>query len=129
VLGTPAYMAPEQAAGDTSPDARADVFGLGATLTFLATGRAPDEAGPPPRPAALAAICARATAADPVSRYPRVEDLAADVRRFTEGSRVMAHAERPWERAWRFVLRHRVAFGLVLAYLVVRTVLWLTLRR
>jgi len=130
ILGTPAYMAPEQAGGDVARmDERTDVHGLGATLAFLLTGRPPGEPGEPPRPAALAAICARAMAADPAGRYPSAGELAADVQRYLDGLRVLAHAEGLPERLGRFVRRHRVAIGLVAAYLAVRAVMWLTIRR
>ena len=130
ILGTPAYMAPEQARGESAGvDARIDVYGLGATLAFLLTGRSPGEPGDPPRPAALAAICARAMAPDPAHRYASAGELAADVQRYLDGSRVLAHREGIAERLGRFIRRHRVAFALVAAYLVVRAVLWFTLRR
>ncbi len=130
ILGTPAYMAPEQAGGDPALlDARTDVHGLGATLAFLLTGRPPGTPGDPPRPAALAAICARAMAADPAARYASAGELAADVQRHLDGLRVLAHAEGLPGRVGRFVRRHRVAVGLVAAYLAVRAVMWLALRR
>ena len=154
VLGTPAYMAPEQARGEVDRvDARADVYALGAILYFLLTGRAPgrtkagpDEptrtwAGPsrppaiePPRrlaphvPRPLEAICLRAMAGDPEGRYPSVDDLAADVGRFLEGERVSAYPENAWRKARRFAARHRTAIALVLAYLVMRIVLLVVAR-
>lgn len=113
-MGTPGFMAPEQAAGG-DVDERADVFGLGAVL-HAALGVAPAS----PRPKALSAIVARAMAEDPNGRYPDVASLAADLARLLDGERVWAHAEGPAERALRLLRRHRVAVGLVLAYLVVR---------
>jgi serine/threonine protein kinase len=154
ILGTPAYMAPEQARGEIDRvDARADVYALGALLYFLLTGQAPGrtKAGPDeptrtwpgrarpsaivlPRrlaagiPRALEAICVRALAPEPDGRYPKVDDLAADVGRFLEGERVSAYPENPWQRARRFASRHRTAVALVLAYLVMRIVLLVVAR-
>ena len=112
--GTPGFMAPEQAAGG-SADARADVYGLGALLDAVLRVRPA-----PPRPKALEAIVARAMAQDRDERYPDVPALAADVTRLLDGERVEAHAEGPLERAARLVKRHRVAVGLVAAYLLTR---------
>ena len=154
ILGTPAYMAPEQARGEIDRvDARADVYALGALLYFLLTGRAPGrtKAGPddptrtrpgstrpsavePPRrlvpgtPRALEAICLKALAPDPEGRYPKVDDLAAEVGRFLEGERVSAYPENAWQRGRRFATRHRTAMVLVLAYLVMRIVLLVVAR-
>ena len=130
ILGTPAFMAPEQASGDTARiDARTDVYGLGGTLWFLLTGRVPGEPGSAPVPKSLESICRRAMAPDPAERYASAGELAADVQRFLEGARVLAHAEGPVERAARLVKRYRVPIGLVLAYLLVRVAIWVFLRR
>jgi serine/threonine protein kinase len=95
VLGTPAYMSPEQAAGESSVDARGDVYGLGAMAFFALTGRAPFQgkslgqllaahrSEPPPpladfrpdAPTDLATVVARCLAKDPGDRFQTVADL------------------------------------------------------
>ena len=123
VLGTPGYMAPEQAAGDPLlVDARADVYAIGAILRDLcgnntvAAGR--DAPGEVPRP--LAAIIRRAMAPEPGDRYPDVTALARDVAAFRAGDRVSAYAENVLERARRLAIRHSTPILLVLAYLLMR---------
>jgi len=113
VVGTPGFMAPEQAAA-ARVDQRADVFALGALLDGLV--------GPaPPRP--LAAVVERARAARPEDRYASVPALQADVRRYLDGLAVTAYAEPFAERVARLVDRYRVPIGLVAAYVVMRIVL------
>jgi len=155
ILGTPAYMAPEQARGDLERvDERADVHALGAVLYFLLTGHAPgrapaDPAAPtrtrvaraaPPPPGAdfagsgdvprrLQAICHKALAGSPAARYPDVSGLATDVARFLEGEPVSAYPEGLWRKTGRLAVRHRTPILLVLAYLVARAVLLIVARR
>jgi serine/threonine protein kinase len=118
VLGTPGYMAPEQARGEVDRlDQRADVYALGAMLRFLL------EVHGQPAPRALHAIAAKAAAADPAERYGSVARLAADVSRFLSAEPVEAHREGLGERARRLLSKHRVPVALVAAYLVMRVML------
>jgi eukaryotic-like serine/threonine-protein kinase len=107
VLGTLAYMAPEQAAGRSSTaDARADVYGVGIVLYEALTGvpptRPPAGTAPsvyegadprrlmPSLPRDLAAICNKATQPRPADRYPNAAHLVADLDRFLTGHPVVA---------------------------------------
>jgi serine/threonine protein kinase len=117
ILGTPGYMAPEQARGDVARiDERTDVWALGAILGFLLEGEEP-----PPKP--LAAIRRRAMADEPGERYPKVEALAADLALYLAGLPVGAHREGWLERIARFARRYRTPILLILAYLLMRVLL------
>jgi len=130
LIGTPAYMAPEQARGD-AVDARTDVYGLGATLYEVLTGRPPfrtrdlaallariqryDPA--PPRSIdrtidrSLDAIVLKCLEKDPVRRYPGAAELAADLTRWLDGAPVAARAPSPGRRLLRAAGRHRWALA------------------
>ncbi|HEX5723908.1 MAG TPA: serine/threonine-protein kinase [Longimicrobiaceae bacterium] len=118
VLGTPGFMAPEQARGEVHRvDERTDVFALGAILRGLMAGE--------PHGRALAAVAAKAAAPEPEARYAAVADLAADVQRWLDGEPVSAHRESVAERAGRLYRRYQTPVLLVLAYLLMRVLLLL----
>lgn len=130
VMGTPSYMPPEQAAGDTV-DERADVYALGAILYHVLSGKQP-YAGysgmqtimrvleEPPQalerlqvgiPRDLLTIIDKAMHRDQMMRYPTAKEFAEDLRRFLAGQLVVAHHYSSKERILRFVRKHRTALG------------------
>jgi serine/threonine-protein kinase len=143
VLGTPIYMAPEQAAGQLDRiDHRTDVFGLGGILFEILTGQPPHERAPakelikrvasspcrrprdvdPRVPAALDAICGRAMMFQPDQRYADATQLARDVELWLAGEPVSVYRE-PWvTRAGRWARRHRTLVTTSVALLIASVV-------
>jgi serine/threonine protein kinase len=108
VVGTPGWMAPEQARGEPAGPA-SDVWALGAILHALLAGGPPAEAPPPPdAPPELVAVAARAMDPDPARRYPDAAALAEDLDRHFRGLRVRAHAYTSAELLQRFLVAWRV---------------------
>jgi len=116
VLGTPGYMAPEQAEANAVIDQRADIYSLGAILQFLLAGALP-------LPRALDAIRKQAMNVDSSRRYHAVQELSADIQHFLDGVAVSAYPEGPLTRMWRWVRRNRAWILLLLVYIVVRALL------
>jgi serine/threonine protein kinase/WD40 repeat protein len=112
VLGTPAFMSPEQARGEEASTA-SDVYGLGAILLKVLTDRTPSEPDWPTRVRAsrrtreLASIVGRALAARPEARYPDAAAFGDDLRRYIRGAEVRAHRYTPSQRIARFLRSHR----------------------
>jgi tetratricopeptide (TPR) repeat protein len=139
VQGTPAFMAPEQAAGTGHLDRRTDVYGLGATLYDVLTGRVPfsapqmrellrmvrEEPPPPPRsveptiPLDLEAIVLRCLEKDPDARYESAKALAEDLGRFLDGDPVQARPRSLFVRLWKRARKHKIRVALAGAAVVV----------
>ncbi|MCB1577338.1 MAG: hypothetical protein KDI81_08375, partial [Xanthomonadales bacterium] len=146
VIGTPRYMSPEQAQGRSDElGPHSDQCALGLMLFEIVTLKAPFEGNTAlevmknaaagrragfshaferrPIAAPLRAIIERATRYDPQQRYASVRELADDLRRYLRGEAVHALPDSPWQRAQRFVGRHRQGMLLSLLGLIAMTAL------
>jgi tetratricopeptide (TPR) repeat protein len=127
ILGTPAYMAPEQASGQSrGVGPPADVYALGAILYEVLIGRALFQAETPVDtlllvrtespvspgrlragiPRDLETICLKCLEKEPHRRYPTAGGLAEDLERFLAGQPIQARPTPAWERAWKWARRH-----------------------
>jgi WD40 repeat protein len=150
VLGTPAYMSPEQAAGEQQRvDRRSDVYSLGVVLYHAISGSLPfrgsrrmlvrqvihDEPVAPRRindevPRDLETITLKAMAKEPSHRYATAQEFADDLRRWIRGEPIHARPSGRIERAWRWCRRNPViaslwaAIAVLLLTIVAATSLW-----
>jgi serine/threonine protein kinase len=137
VMGTPAFMAPEQARGEPA-DERTDIYALGALLYTMFTGapphtgkssdevieavvggrRKPIQSVEPGVPAELATIVEHAMEHAPADRYASAKALADDLRAFAAGKLVASHEYSTWHLVRRWVKRYRVTLSVAAGALV-----------
>jgi hypothetical protein len=148
IMGTPSFMAPEQAIGDSkNVTALADVYAIGATLFYLLTGKPPftgttvyetlDQVKHTPAPSVrtinrrlpldLSTICAKCLEKSPAQRYASAEELADDLNRFLNGKPVAARRISSGTHVLRWCRRNPLAtaFMLVTTTMLAATTLYL----
>ncbi|WP_166831170.1 WD40 repeat domain-containing serine/threonine-protein kinase [Thalassoroseus pseudoceratinae] len=136
VIGTPSYLSPEQASGEREVGSATDIYGLGAILYAVLTGRPPfrtastaqtlrlvHETEPPdPRllnpavPRDLTTICLKCLRKEPRARYASAADVAEDLRRFLNGKPIKARPAGRLERIVRWAHRNQL-LAMILALL------------
>lgn len=149
IMGTPAYMSPEQTMGETDHiDERSDVYSLGSILYFLLTGYSPFEGSsieeirkqiashslirPRQRDSrikrSIEAICLKAMSEERASRYQDVQELSTDIASYLDDLPVQAYRENLFERLGRWLSKNQVLVILILAYLLMRFVVFIWAR-
>jgi serine/threonine protein kinase len=139
IMGTPSYMSPEQASGQTKAiGTRTDVYALGTMLYDMVTGRSPFRAATvletleqvrtqepvsprslqPSLPRDLETICLKCLSKEPAQRYGTAKELADDLQRFLNNQPILARPASLQERALKFVKRNRLLVGLTSAIIL-----------
>jgi serine/threonine protein kinase len=140
VLGTPSYMAPEQAAGNKAqPTSATDVYGLGAVFYQLLTGHPPFAGGTtyetvrlvletearqprlcnPKVDRDLETICLKCLEKEPARRYASAQELAEDIERFLRNEPIRSRRSSQLEHVWRWCKRKPLVASLIAALIVV----------